>query len=91
MNITELITKAKETSGLTLGQMAAELEVKPSTLSAWKKGDYKPGPTDIVYLADKANLPVFEVLAEIETESHPSMAGLWKKVVSHLRQNEGKY
>ncbi|WP_342617260.1 helix-turn-helix transcriptional regulator [Rhodoferax sp. GW822-FHT02A01] len=89
MLIPELITAAKKTSGLKYNQMAEELHVTPSTFTAWKKGEYKPSPSEIAYLAEKAQLSVFETIAEIEAQQRPELAELWKRAVRQLRQNQG--
>jgi transcriptional regulator with XRE-family HTH domain len=89
MRILELINRAKTESGMKLGDMANELHVTPSTITAWKKGDYKPSASEIAYLAEKARLSVLETLAEIETEQRPDLAAVWKRAVSQLRQNQG--
>lgn len=89
MNIKDLIDQAKNFSSLSLGQMAEDLEINQARISEWKKGKYRPGPTEIVYLAEKAGLQPFEVLAELESEIHPTMASVWQRAVSQLRQNKG--
>ena len=89
MKILDLITKAKDTSGMSLKDIAATLHVTPSTLTAWKQGSYRPDSTQIIFLAEKAHLPAIETLAEIECETHPEMAHFWKVAVSQLRQNQG--
>lgn len=89
MNIKDLIDAAKNKSGLQLGQIAEEMHVPQARISEWKKGKYRPAASQIIYLADKAQLPAIEVLAEFETETHPEMAGFWKKAVRELRQNQG--
>ena len=89
MDIKNLIETAKAKSGLQLGAMANDMQISQVRISEWKKGKYKPGPSQIIYLAEKAQLPAIEVLAELETEQHPEMASFWKKAVSELRQNQG--
>lgn len=89
MNIKDLIEQAKSVSGLQLGQMAEELHINQARISEWKKGKYLPGPSQIIYLADRAKLPAIEVLAELETETCPELADFWKKAVRELRQNQG--
>jgi len=89
MDIKHLIDTAKERSGLPLGAMADEMHISQVRISEWKKGKYRPGASQIIYLAEKAQLPAIEVLAEFEAETHPEMASFWKKAVSELRQNKG--
>ena len=89
MNIKDLIDAAKLKSGLQLGQIAAEMHIPQAKLSDWKAGKYRPSASNIIYLADRAQLPAIEVLAEIETEANPDLAGFWKKAVRELRQNQG--
>lgn len=89
MQIKNLIDRAKDASEKSLGQLAADMHVKQSAITAWKKGDYRPGPSQIIYLAECAKIPALETLAEIESEANPDMAGFWKKAVSELRQTQG--
>ncbi|MDO8447536.1 MAG: helix-turn-helix transcriptional regulator [Rhodoferax sp.] len=89
MQIKNLIDRAKDASAKSLGQLAADMHVKQSAITAWKKGDYRPGPSQIIYLAECAKIPALETLAEIESEANPDMAGFWKKAVRELRQNQG--
>lgn len=89
MDIKTLIDTAKEKSGLPLGAMADEMHISQVRISEWKKGKYRPGASQIIYLAEQAKLSPIEVLAEFEIETHPEMAGFWKKAVDQLRQNQG--
>lgn len=84
MNIKDLIDAAKNKSGMQLGQIAEEMHIPQAKLSEWKKGKYRPGASQIIYLAEKAELPAIEVLAEFEIESHPEMAIFWKRAVSQV-------
>ena len=89
MQIKKIIDQAKDTSGKSLGELAADMNVKQSAITAWKKGDYRPGPSQIIYLAECAKIPAIETLATIESEAHPDMAEFWKRAVRELRQNQG--
>lgn len=81
MKIEDLIELAKTRSGMNLGEMARELEIPQSKFTAWKKGQYKPGTSEIMYLADKAGLRMMETVAEIETQSHPAFGRIWRKAI----------
>lgn len=89
MDIKNLIEAAKEKSGLQLGAMAQEMQISQVRISEWKKGKYRPGASQIIYLAERAELPAIKILAEFEAETHPELAGFWKRAVSDLRQNQG--
>ena len=89
MNIKDLIDAAKNKSGMQLGQIAEEMHIPQAKLSEWKKGKYRPGASQIIYLAERAELPAIKILAEFEAETHPELAGFWKRAVSELRQNQG--
>jgi transcriptional regulator with XRE-family HTH domain len=84
MNIKNLVDAAKQRSGLPLGTMADEMNISPVRISEWKRGKYRPGPSQIIYLAEKAQLPAIQVLAEIETQTSPQFAECWKKAVNDL-------
>jgi|GEM_PF-3042278 len=85
MDVRDLIDQAKAVSGLTLGQMAAEMHIAQSKFTAWKKGEYNPGPGEIAYLAEKAGLPVLETVAEIEASFNEHFAPIWQAALGKLR------
>lgn len=89
MQIRTLIDQAKTNSRLTLGEMAQDLQTRPSRISELKSGKWRPEAYEIAYFADKAGLSVFQALAEIEAELHPEMAHLWQKAVRELWKNQG--
>jgi transcriptional regulator with XRE-family HTH domain len=89
MEIKYLIDAAKEKSGQSLGELADEMHISQTRISEWKKGKYRPGASQIVFLAEKANLPAIKVLAEIEGEWEPSMASYWQKAVTQLSVKSG--
>lgn len=84
MNLTELIDAAKTKVG-TLGQLAEKLDISPSRISDWKKGSYKPSATVIALLAEIAELPVLETLAEVEAQLHPEVSAVWQRALGKLR------
>lgn len=88
MNISELIDAAKKGKG-SLGAVAEGLGMHQSRLSDWRAGRRKPEASEIAYLADAAGLPIVSTLADIEAQLHPEYAGLWKKAVRAVRQNQG--
>lgn len=85
MNVAELIELAKKTSGMTLGQMAAELQIRQDRITEWKKGQFKPAAGEIAYFAEKAGLPVLETVAEIEEVIDPRFSHIWAKALGNLR------
>ncbi len=85
MNVRDLIDLAKTNSGMTLGQLAAEMQMAQSKFTAWKKGEYNPSPSEIAYLAEKAGLPVLETVAEIESSLSGRYAPIWQAALGKLR------
>lgn len=67
MNIAELLDAAKRKQG-SLRTIADALGIRQSTPSNWRAGRNKPSATEIALLAEMAEPPVFETLAEVERE-----------------------
>jgi hypothetical protein len=88
MNLVQLIDVAGANMG-SLGMLAKKLGKRQPRISEWKAGVRKPDAGEIAELAEAANLPIFETVAQIEAELNPAHAKLWKKAVSELRQNQG--
>jgi transposase-like protein len=85
MTIAELLDAAKRKQG-SLGTVAAQLGVSQSTLSNWRAIRSKPNATEVAMLAEMAELPIFETLAEVEKEldagGHRSV---WDRALGNLR------
>ena len=84
MNIAELLDAAKRGQG-SLGNVAAQLGVKQSTLSNWRAIRSKPSATEIALLAEMAGLPIFETLAEVEKELDGGHRSVWDRALGNLR------
>ena len=74
MRVAELIAIAKIRSGKEQQQMAAEMGVSASRLSAVSKGKLQPNASEIVYLAQQAQTDPLQAIADIETEREPKFA-----------------
>lgn len=85
MNVAELIDLAKKRSGMTLGQMATELEIRQDRITEWKKGQFKPEAGVLAYFADKAGLDVAETVMEVEQTLDPRFSHIWAKALGNLR------
>lgn len=85
MNIRELIDLAKERSGMTLGQLADDLGKNQNRISEWRVGKATPDAGTIAYFANKAGLPVFETVAEIEAQLDKRHAPIWQAALGKLR------
>nr|WP_307507855.1 transcriptional regulator [Variovorax sp. W1I1] len=70
---------------MTLGQLAADLEVSQARISEWKKGKYWPDASQIMYFAQKAGLPEFDTLAELEAQHNEKAAPIWQAALGKLR------
>jgi hypothetical protein len=84
MDIQELLDAAKRKCG-TLGAVAKAMDVNQNRLSEWRKGLYKPNPTQIAQLADLAGLPIFQTVAEVECSLEGDKARVWEKALGNLR------
>ncbi|MBY4692617.1 helix-turn-helix transcriptional regulator [Burkholderia latens] len=85
MDIAELLDAAKRKKK-TLGAVADGLGVHQNRLSEWRKGTYKPDATTIAQLAEMAELPIFETVAQIEASLDQSKAaGVWERALGKLR------
>jgi hypothetical protein len=87
MSIAELIALASVRSGKRQKALAEEMGHADSTrLSKISSGRLSADASEIVYLAGAAELPAIETLARIESERHPELAGVWKKVIAQDEQ-----
>ncbi len=84
MNISELIDRAKDATK-SLGAVAEALGKSQSRISEWKKGIGKPSATDIMLMAEMADLPPLETLAEIESQLDAERASVWQRALGNLR------
>ncbi|WP_206171231.1 helix-turn-helix domain-containing protein [Trinickia terrae] len=84
MNIAELLDAAKRKQG-SLGSVAAQLGVSQSTLSNWRAIRSKPNATEVAMLAEMAELPIFETLAEVEKELNAGHRSVWDRALGNLR------
>lgn len=83
MSIAELIALAAVRSGKRQKAMAEEMGHSDSTrLSKLSSGRLSADASEIVYLAEAAELPPIETLASIESERHPELAQVWEKVIA---------
>lgn len=85
MRMLELIDLAKKTSGISLGQMATELEVHQNRISEWKAGKRKPDAAEIAYFAEKAGLDVAMTLMEVQKTLEPRFSEMWERALGNLR------
>ncbi|RDU96682.1 helix-turn-helix domain-containing protein [Trinickia dinghuensis] len=85
MDIAELLDAAKRKKK-TLGAVADGLGVHQNRLSEWRKGTYKPDATTIAQLAEMAELPIFETVAQVEASlDHSQAAAVWERALGKLR------
>ena len=83
MPIDELIALASIRSGKKKKALAAEMGHADETrLSKLASGRLKADASEIVFLAAAAKLDPIKVLAEIESERHPELAGVWGNLVT---------
>lgn len=85
LSVRTLIDLASEKSGQSLGELASELGRHQSRLSEWKKGTAKPDANEIAFFAEKAGLPVFETVAEIEAQLDARYASIWQRALGKLK------
>lgn len=84
MNLVELIDAARKKKG-SLGAVAEGLGVHQARISYWKSGKYKPDASTIAYLAECAELPVLETVAEIEAQLDPRFESTWRKALKRVK------
>ncbi len=81
MQIAELVALASIRTGKQKKDMAAEMGHKHHTrLSKIATGHLQADASEIVYLAEAANMDPIRVLAEVESERHPELAQVWKRI-----------
>lgn len=84
MTVAELLDAAKRKVG-TYAEVAKRLGLAPARVSEWRKGLFKPDASQVAQIAEMADLPIFETVAEIETEAHPEAAQVWKRALEKLK------
>ncbi len=84
MDIVELIERAKKAAGSQLA-VAEKIGRPHSRISEWKAGRRKPDAADIMLLAETAELPPLETLAEIECQLDGERASVWERALGNLR------
>lgn len=84
MDISELLDAAKRKKR-TLGAVAHELGLHQSRLSDWKSGRFKPDATQIAQLAEMAELPIFETVAQVEASLTGEGGKVWERALGKLR------
>lgn len=89
MQIDELLDAAKRKKG-SLKEIAEGIDISQARLSDWRAGRRKPDANEIAYLADCAGLPIFETVAEIESQLDSRFSAIWQSALGKLRaaQNE---
>ncbi|TXJ01023.1 MAG: helix-turn-helix transcriptional regulator [Aquabacterium sp.] len=83
MDLVTLIELAAKAAG-SQNDLAAEMQKQPARLSEWKKGKHQPDANEIAYLAKRAGLPVFQTVAEIETQLDSRYASIWREALGKL-------
>lgn len=91
MNIKDLIDLAKKSSGLSLGQMAKEMQIDQTRLSDWKAGRRKPDAGELAYFAEKAGLDVVQTVMAIEQAIDPRFAPVWERALGNLKAASAAY
>jgi len=84
MTIGELLDAAKRKQG-SLGAVADRLGFHQSRLSEWRAGKRKPNASEILILAELAEVPPLETLAKIEQELDAKNASVWARALGNLR------
>lgn len=84
MDISELLDAAKRKQR-TLGAVASQLGLHQTRLSEWRNGKFKPSATQIAQLAEMADLPIFETVAQVECALEGENARVWVKALAGLR------
>lgn len=83
MPIEELIALAKVRSGKNQTAMAEEMgHGSKHRLTKIAAGRLYADASELVYLATAAKLDPIKVLAEIESERHPELAGVWGNLIT---------
>ena len=82
MRIAELIAIAKIRSGKEQQQMAVEMGITASRLSAVAKGKLQPSASEIAYLAQQAHTDPLRAIADIESEREPKFAPIWESLLN---------
>lgn len=86
MTIAELIALATVRSGKHKTELAKEMRHTDSTrLSKIATGRLRAHASEVIYLAQAANLPPIKVLAEIESQRDPELAFVWEKTDPTLK------
>ena len=84
MDIAELLDAARRKQG-SFGTVATMLGIRQSALSNWRAGRNKPSATEIALLAEMAEIPVLETLAQVERELNADRRSVWDRALGSLR------
>jgi transcriptional regulator with XRE-family HTH domain len=84
MNVNELI-KLAAVEQRTQRELANKLGVHEDMVSHWKRGRMKPTAGQIAALAECANLPILETVAEIEADLDERNSEIWKRALRALQ------
>lgn len=84
MNIRELVDAAA-VEARNQRALAEKLGVHPNMVTHWKSGKHKPDATQIAALAECANLPILETVAEIEADLDERNGEVWRRALRALQ------
>lgn len=84
MNVEELVQKAA-IEMRTQRALATRLGVHEDMMRHWKRGRMKPTAGQIAALAECANLPILETVAEIEADLDERNGEIWKRALRALQ------
>ena len=86
MNMSDLIALAASRSGQTRGELAKEMgHPHQSRVSRLAKGESEPYASEVIFLAEKAQLAPLETLAKIEAANHPEFAETWERLRERVK------
>ena len=86
MDIAELIALASIRSGKKKQDLGSEMgHADKSRISKIAAGRLKADASEIVYLAEAAQLPPIQTLADIESARHPELAFVWAKAGATIK------
>lgn len=84
MNIRELLEAAKTRKG-SYGVIAELLGMHQNRISEWKKGTRKPDASEIMRLAELADLEPIGTLLEVEAGLDDRFGNIWQRVANEWR------
>jgi transcriptional regulator with XRE-family HTH domain len=86
MKIAELVALAKVRSGKTQKEMALDMGyTNPAQMSKLASGLKAADASEILYLANAAQMEPIKVLADFETERHPELAAVWRMTIDRMK------